>query len=344
MNNHVDTFLTLRAVRQLAQKAAEACGASTSNARSLAASIEAAEARGAANVGLAHLPDYLEGLYSGSIDGNACPTVNRPTPIIFQVDAHSGLAQPGFDQVYEDLVSATKHYGVSIFSQRNSYTCGALGYFVDKLAGDGLVAQATANAGPPAIVVPEGDRPVFGTNPLAFAVPGLQGPALVIDQSSSATALVSIRAAAETGECLPEGWAVDAQGRATTDPVAALNGALLAFGGYKGANIALLVEILSAGLTGANWSCDAASFDGGKQCPDIGLFIITIDPSIVFGEGFKARISDYLRRFSRDYGGRIPGIKRGEALQRNRQGVHVKAELVSRIQRYITGIPKDGDR
>ena len=330
-----DTFLTLEEVRELARSAAETSGANKDNANSLAASVEAAEAQGLSNVGLAHLPDYCDGLRSGAIDGNALPSVVKPTPMVFQIDAHSGLAHPGFDRVYEELVSAAKQFGVAIFSQRNAYTCGALGYFVDKLARDGLVAQATANAGPPAIVVPGENKPVFGTNPLAFAVPGLDGAALIIDQSSSASALVNIRAAAKKGEQIPEGWAVDSQGQPTTDPGTALEGALLAMGGgYKGTNIALLVEILSAGLTGANWSCDAPSFIGENQCPNVGLLIIVIDPAIVFGDGFEERISNYMKRFTSDYGGRAPGSKRNDALMNNKRGVSVPTELISRIRNY----------
>ena len=93
-------------------------------------------------------------------------------------------------------------------------------------------------------------RPVYCTNPLAFAAPVADGPPLLIDQASSATAYVELRRYADRGEALPPGWAVDADGRPTTDPNAALRGALLAFGGARGANIALMVEVMAAGLDG----------------------------------------------------------------------------------------------
>ncbi|TIW17972.1 MAG: Ldh family oxidoreductase, partial [Mesorhizobium sp.] len=99
--------------------------------------------------------------------------------------------------------------------------------------------------------------PVYCTNPMSFAAPAADGSPLVIDQSSSATAFVNIRKAAEDGRKIPEGWALDASGNPTTDPAAAMKGAMLAFGGQRGANIALMVEVLAAGLSGANWSLDA---------------------------------------------------------------------------------------
>ncbi len=329
--------LTLEQVRELAWRAAEACGASSENACSLAASIEAAEAEGLRNVGLAHLPDYCEGMLAGRIDGTAVAVLDRPAQTVFRSDARSGLAHPGFDAVYKDLVAEARQSGVAIFSQRNGYTCGALGYFVSRLAGDGLLALAATNAGPAAVVVPGAAEPVFGTNPLAFSVPGADGPALIIDQSSSATALVNIRATEEKGESLPPGWAVDGQGTPTCDPRAALAGALLPFGGYKGANIAMLVEMLAAGLTGANWSCDAPSFAAGEHCPDTGLFVLAINPAQVFGPDFETRISSWLQRFTDQFGGRIPGTSRLDMKQDSRSGVWVEAELIRRINGYVTG-------
>ena len=90
---------------------------------------------------------------------------------------------------------------------------------------------------------------------------------LVIDQATSATAYVNLRKAAEHGEPIPEGWAIDAAGQPTTDARAALDGLLLAFGGKRGANIALMVEVLAAGMTGANWSLDCPPFDQGSDSP-----------------------------------------------------------------------------
>src|SRR5690606_1974883 len=118
-----------------------------------------------------------------------------------------------------------------------------------------------------------GTKPVYCTNPMAFAAPVAGGPALLIDQSSSATAFVNIRKAASTGDSIPTDWALDEAGNPTSDARAAMKGALVAFGGARGANIALMVEVLAAGLSGANWSLDAPSFTSGTQNPGTGLFV-----------------------------------------------------------------------
>ncbi len=329
--------IQLESVHDLARDAAEACGADSDNAASLASSIVAAEAEGKRSLGLSHLLDYCEALLAGRIDGQARPLLSQPSPLLWRADARSGMPHLAFDQVFPELVAAARQYGMALFALRNGYTCGALGYFVGRLAAKGLVALAAANAGPAALAAAGGHRPVFGTNPLAFAVPGREGPALLIDQSSTMSAWVNIRDAAERGEALPEGWAVDAEGRPTTDPRSALAGAQLAFGGYKGGNIALMVEMLAAGLTGASWSCDAPSFAEGASCPGTGLLITVIDPAAAYGEGFERRLEAYLRRFVDDYGARVPGARAMDTLGRRRDGVAVPRALIDRLRAYRSG-------
>lgn len=324
--------MSLEEARRLCERAAEAVGASARTASSLAASVVAAEAEGQATVGLAHFVDYLDALEAGRIDGRAVPLVTRPLPAIFHSDANGGSAHAGFDQAFDDLVATAKMLGVAVFAQRNAFTCGALGYFAGRLAGRGLVALAATNG--PALIAPAGaTKPVYCTNPLAFAAPTASGPALLIDQSSSATAFVNVRQAAKEGRPIPEGWAIDADGRPTTDAAAAVKGALLAFGGSRGANIALMVEILAAGLTGANWSLDAPSFTSGGESPGTGLLVVAIEPKALDPD-FPQRLEDHLKRLSAGYGVHIPGAAKAAARRTaERDGLDVQREIYERIAR-----------
>ena len=190
-----------------------------------------------------------------------------------------------------------------LLALRNSYTTGELGYYARRLAAVGLVSLAVTN-GPPLMAPPGVSQAVYCTNPIAFAAPGEGRPALVIDQSSSATAFVKIREAAARGETLPEGWAIDADAP-TTDPMRALAGALLTFGGARGANIALMVEVLAAGLTGANWSLDAPDFMHGDRSPGVGLLVIAAAPRL-FDANFAARLEAHLQRLE-SLGVYVPG-------------------------------------
>ena len=200
--------------------------------------------------------DYLAALQAGRIVGDAEPVVTSPAPAAIHCDARGGIAQVGFDRAFESLCERAKTFGLALFAQNGSYTTGELGYYPRRLAEAGLVAFA-ATSGPALMTVAEAKTPVYCTNPIAFAAPLDDGPPLLIDQASSATAFVQLRHYAERGEPLPAGWAVNADGEPTIDPQAALRGALLAFGGARGANIALMVEVMAAGLAGANWALDA---------------------------------------------------------------------------------------
>ncbi|MDP6623781.1 MAG: Ldh family oxidoreductase, partial [Alphaproteobacteria bacterium] len=178
-------------------------------------------------------------------------------------------------------------------------------------------------------------RPVFCTNPMAFAAPQADGPPLLIDQSSSATAYVNIRSAAERGEDIPLGWAIDKDGQPTTDPRAALAGTMLAFGGARGANIALMVDVLAAGLSGANWSLDAPPFDQGDQCPASGLFVLAINP-LPGDENFSARLAAQSKRLSQDYGVHIPGLAKAKARQSAaNDGMEIDDALIARLQEMV---------
>lgn len=290
--------------------AAMRAGASAATARSLARASVAAETEGKPNIGLAHFVDYLNAIESGRIDGRAVPSISCPAPAMIHSDARAGAAHPGFDMAFERLVAMAREIGVALFAQRNSYTCGALGYFTERLAGEGLAALAATN-GPALMAGAGGTAPVFCTNPLAFSVPVASGRPLTIDQASSATAFVNIRRAAAEARSIPEGWAVDESGRPTTDPQAAMKGALLAFGGTRGANIALMVEVLAAGLTGANWSVDAPSFMSGNESPGTGMLVLAIQPSFLDPD-FATRAAAYLDRLHGEFGIYIPGRTKAE--------------------------------
>lgn len=292
----------------LAKTALMRVGMVEAAATALARATVDAEAAGKGAVGFAHLTDYLHALVDGRIDGRAEPLITSPVPAIMKCDVMGGVAQYGFDIASEELVTKARALGVSIFTAHNSYTTGELGWYAARLAADGLVAIAATN-GPALLAGAGATQPVYSTNPLAFAAPLADGRFVLMDQSSSATAFVKVREAAARGEPIPGDWALDQDGRPTTDPFAAMQGALLAFGGTRGANIALMVEILAAGLTGANWSLDAPDFQAGDASPGAGLFVLALSPQLL-ADDFTARLEAQVERLSRDYGVHVPGLGR----------------------------------
>ena len=169
---------------------------------------------------------------------------------------------------------------------------------MERLADAGLVALMFVNT-PSAIAPWGGSKAVLGTNPIAFACP-LPGRApLVIDLSLSKVARGNIMTAKQRGEKIPEGWALDAAGKPTTDPDAALAGTMVPMGDAKGSALALMVELLAAGLTGANFAAEASSYlDDKGPPPGTGQLIVAFDPQ-AFGGDAVARFPCWRSRSKR---------------------------------------------
>jgi (2R)-3-sulfolactate dehydrogenase (NADP+) len=184
-----------------------------------------------------------------------------------------------------------------------------------------------------------GRRPFFGTNPVAWAAPRAAGEPVVADLSSSAVAWVRVKAAAEAGEPIPVGWALDADGQPTTDARAALAGSMLPAAGHKGSALALLVDIMSGGVAGSNFSFEAPAFAGSSGGPvDVGQVVLAIDPTATMGERFVERIEDELRALAGEPGARLPGEHRLACRRRAAAaGVEVPAPLVGELRRYAGG-------
>ncbi|MBS3651269.1 Ldh family oxidoreductase [Pseudaminobacter sp. 19-2017] len=292
-------------IERTAKTALVRSGALPENAGPVARAMARAELEGNRVCGLFYLPIFCEHLKCGKVDGLAEPAVTTKDAVT-TVDALHGFAHPAIEAGLSHLAQAARNFGVAAMAVRNSYNCLALSHHVTPLAECGLIGLCVSNA--PASVAPPGaKRAIFGTNPLAFAVPRGDGAMIVVDQSMSAVTKTEMLMRRERGEPIPLGWAQDGNGAPTTDPAEGLLGSLLPGGGQKGANIALLVEILAAVLTGSRLSTEASPLgnnEGGP--PEVGQFLLAIDAGH-FGSGhFAASVGRLAESFA-EAGIRTPG-------------------------------------
>lgn len=332
VGNLVRRKISLDEVRKLSIDALEASGVSRENARPVAESIVKAEADGLRALGLAYLPHYCQHAHCGKVDGRAVPVVDRVTPAVVTVDAKTGFAHPAIEAGLPFLVEAVAVSGLAALSVTNSYACGALGHLIEPLARNGLVSLAFANA--PANIAPwGGKRPIFGTNPLALAVPRNGHDPVIVDQAASQVTKVALLKSIASGQPLPAGWALDSMGRPTCNPQEALKGSMFAAGGHKGVGIALLVEIMAAGLTGANWSFQASSYgnnEGGP--PRTGQFLLALSPERFAGTGFANRVEALFSSMSEQDGVQLPSDERWAARRiSERDGVELDEDVYSKI-------------
>lgn len=324
--------LSLDAALALTTNALVRCGTGPEAAASVARALVGAEADGLKGHGLSRVPAYAAQVRAGKVAGHAEVSLERPRPGLLAIDAAHGFAYPALDAAVEHLPAMVRTQGVAAAGIRRSHHCGAAGLPVEALAGQGLVAILFANT--PAAMAPwGGSRPVFGTNPIAFACP-LPGRApIVVDLSLSKVARGPIMAARQRGEPIPEGWALDPDGNPTTDPALALKGTMVPLGDAKGTALALMVELLAAGLTGGRFAAEATSFlDAEGDPPGTGQLILGIDAE-AFGTEAQARFAQLAGSIEAQDGARLPGTRRLALRARAaEEGLTVPDALVAEIE------------
>ncbi|KGQ22505.2 Ldh family oxidoreductase [Thermus filiformis] len=272
-------------------------------ARAFADVLLEAELEGLRSHGLARLPIYTAQLERGGLNPTSRMqlTAVRPGLLLLEGDGAPG-PWAGLRAV-EALIPTVREQGVAAVAVRGAGHVGPLSPYVRRLAQAGLVGMAFANT-PPALA----PGPVLGTNPIALAAP-MEPEPLVVDLALSVASRGKVLERAQRGESIPEGWAVDREGRPTTDPKAALEGALLPIGGGKGLALAVLVEVLAGALAGQGLGLDlplpwerpeARAYPGFLL---IGLEVVSSD------------FSDLLLRLGQSlaaHGGRLPGSGRAQ--------------------------------
>ena len=294
----------------LATGALVAANTSPENAAMVAEALVAADAEGLSGHGVSRVPFYADQALSGKVDGRAVPEVRVTASGAVYVDARDGFAYPAIRLGLDRALSLVGDAGTVSVAVTNSHHSGSSGYHVEHIANHGCIALGFTNS-PSAMAPWGGHKGTFGTNPIAFACPRRNHAPLVIDLSLSKVARGKIMVAAQKGEGIPLGWALNAEGQPTTDANAAMAGTMVPIGDAKGAALALMVEILTAALTGAHFAYEASSFFTAEGPPPrIGQFFLVIDPRVFAGARFTARVEELIAQIRAQEGTRLPGDRR----------------------------------
>jgi (2R)-3-sulfolactate dehydrogenase (NADP+) len=301
--------VTLDQIEALSVAALTRHGAAPWVAAEVAHAVRRAEETGNVICGLYYLESYCLQLASGRVKGDVEPIVTRPRPGSVKADAKFGFAQAAFARALPEAIAAAKENGTASLAVAHAHTCTSLGFFTEQIAAAGLIGIGFTNASP-VVAPPGGNKAVIGTNPMAMTVPGHGAPVMHFDFSTSAVALGKITMAKAAGESIPLGWAVDVDGKPTTDPEAALKGALVSAGGYKGWGFGLMGEVMAAAMTGSVNSLDV----GGLKLADgpphgLGQFYLLMDPG-TYTDAFDARVARVVDAVAEQPDARIPGASR----------------------------------
>ncbi|HAD86130.1 MAG TPA: sulfolactate dehydrogenase, partial [Rhodospirillaceae bacterium] len=276
------TVKKLDDLEQLALKIFLNSNVSEGNAAHVVRALVQAEADGVPSHGLSRIPSYADQAKIGMVDGHAIARLEQTATAAIRVDANGGFAYPAIALGLAQAKKLVRETGIVGLGIGNSHHGGVGGHPVEAAAREGLIAMGFLNA--PAAIAPwNGNRALYGTNPIAFSCPrpdgkGGWGDPILVDLALSKVARGKIMMAANKGEPIPEGWSTDKHGKPTTDAKEAIDGGMMIpMGDAKGAALVLMVEILAATLTGSNHGFEADSFFATEgEPPKVGQFFILI--------------------------------------------------------------------
>ncbi|AZW46002.1 MULTISPECIES: Ldh family oxidoreductase [Bordetella] len=321
-------------LQHLAAAALAAAGAHPEMAESTARALVHADSQGLVAQGVARVPGYAAHLRTGRAKGAARPRLAREHGGTALIDAGSGLAYPACALAAAQATERARQHGVAFVAVVNSHHFGAAAYHLEAIAAAGMVGLAVGNS-PAAMPAWGGRRPLLGTNPVAAAFPRRRAAPLEIDLTPAEATRGQLMIAARDGEPIPEGWALDAEGRPTTDPRAGLAGTILPAAGAKGTMLALIIELLVCSLSGAQFGFETESlFDDEGGPARLGQAFLAIDPAALAGtDTYLERVETLIEAMLHDDGVRLPGERRialrKQALQ---HGVDIPDTLLAQLR------------
>ena len=323
---------------RLARTALEKAGADSKMAEAAAEHLVRAEEQGLATHGMSRVPFYCGMLRNGRADGAAQPALLADHASVCLIDNRDGLPYVSVRWAIEEAIQRARRNGIALAGIRNSAHVGVLGIHLEPVARAGLVGFAFTNS-PAAIPAWGGRKALFGTNPVAAVFPRKDQAPIVIDLALTTVVRGKIMLAMKRGEKIPEGWALDRDGKPTTDPKEAIErGSLFPIGGAKGAMLALMFELICASLTGAAIGPEADSFFAEKgNRPRIGQAFIAVDPRLLAGsEKYFERVEAVVAAMLADPEVRVPGSRRVAAERAAQGGIEVPDELLAQIEKLCS--------
>lgn len=304
-------------------------GVSDQDSNTIANCLIAADLRGVDTHGMNRIPSYMARIRQGVLDPKAQPTLTEKTPVVAQVDAHNAF---GFVAAHQGMAKAcemAKVYGIGMVSVKHSNHFGMSAWLVQQALDEGMMSLVFTNSSP-ALPVWGGKEKLMGVSPLACGAPGAEKPDFILDMAPSVAARGKIYKALRRGEQIPGDWALDAEGRQTTDPAEALKGVMLPMGGPKGSALSVMMDVFSGVLSGSAFAGGVTNpYDPSKPA-DVGHFLIAIKPDLFMSnEEFRARM-DFLY-------GKVVGCEKMAGVER----IYFPGEIeqIAERKRREEGIP-----
>ena len=318
--------LTLSEIKSLSIEVLSKAGFGEAHSNAIANMLYTCQLDNCQSHGLFRLFMCIETMQAGKIDPQVLPKVDETDSAIVRADAQGGMSLLAIESAMPKLIEKTRKHGIAALAVNNCFHFSALWPEVERLSEAGLAAMAMVPSH--SWVAPAGGtRGSLGTNPLAFSWPRHGKNSFTFDFATSAFARGEIELYMRAGKPLPEGVAIDKDGQPTTDPLAALDGAMLTFGGYKGSALSIMIELLAGPLIDDMTSLESMDFAEGKGgAPYHGEIILAFDPGLFSGGKVAENDARAERLFADivDQGARLPSQRRYAARARNLERGYVE--------------------
>lgn len=271
-------------------------GVPADNAALVADCLVQADLRGVDTHGVNRIPSYMERVRQGVLDPKAIPTVGETTPVVAQVDGHNAFGAVAAHLGMATAINMANTYGIGMVSVKHSNHFGMSAWIVQQAIDAGMMSLVFTNSSP-ALPVWGGKEKLMGVSPIACGAPAGREKPFILDMAPSVAARGKIYKALRRGEQIPNDWALDAEGKQTTDPAEALKGVMLPMGGPKGSALSIMMDVFSGVLSGSAFAGHVTNpYDPSKPA-DVGHFLVAIKPDLFMSlEDFKARMDCLYQR------------------------------------------------
>jgi len=311
-------------------------GVPEDQAQIISDTIVYAHASGKNTHGATRLGIYVSKIKSGFMNPDTKLNELSEKGVIGVYDAGHGFGQVAAYRAVEKSIEKAKLYGVGISSVRHSNNFGTAAYFAKMATDAGKIALIFTNSAP-AIAPWGGNKPIFGTNPIAAGFPTHEGsPQIILDMAVSNVARGKIRLAAKKGEKIPFGWALDPDGELTDDPNLAIKGSMVPIGEHKGAGLSLIVDLFAGLLTGAAFAGGVKPLNTLDDYSNYGHLFMVIDPKFFMDSGsYNERMKHLIETIKSDSGVNeifLPGEQSHNNSEQNKETVEISQNVFKEIK------------
>lgn len=314
-------------------------------AETVAQSLVHANLRGVDSHGVTRMPIYIDRLERGIVNPRPDIGIVHDRGATLSIDGDNGMGAVVASRALDLALTRVEAHGSVTIGIHNSNHYGSGAYYAEKAVQRDTVAFLYSNA-PPTMAPWGGVDPYLGTNPYTFAAPAGDFPPVILDMATSVVARGKIIMAANSGEPIPPGWAIDKEGIETRDPQAALAGSVLPFGGAKGYGIAMMIDVMAGVMTGAAFGPRIGDLYKTLDAPqDVGVFMHLVHAGAFLpADMFKQRVDAMISQIKANRPARdveevmVPGeIEARMAKRRAREGIPLPVDLVDQLDRLASG-------